>query len=368
MGEHWRVILALVFCHCHDYQSVTKVRRWFEKTDLERVFGIPEITEKMLRNAIDSLQKIDHLELQKSIFENLGRFCDKKFSSVVYDVTNIYFSGVRCHLAKCGKDKGGVRGRRIVQIGLAVTKEHGFPIFHQVHQGNVHDAKIFSQAVVHFKEMGIGSGTIVYDRGVTAKSTVFELSNDGWKVIAGLSCHRGIKKVLAKMDFSKLVSYRNLVKQGDTIFYTASLDHRLGEVDGKIIVVLNQAKKQAQSEERTKNIIAAKKDLDEKKELQDPSLQKYFTKTGRINSHATKRAEKLDGISILFTNTRLSHEEIVRQYFGKDLIEKSFQELKGALCTRNPTCSNVARRKCESTHPTLLSRLHHTNDVSFPAR
>lgn len=334
LGEHWRVILALVYCHCHDYRSVAKVQRWFEITDLQKILGIPEITQKMLRDAITSLQKINHLGLQKSIFEKLKGFCGKDLSSVIYDVTNIYFEGEKCDLAKRGKDKENVRGRRLVQIGLAITKEHGFPIFHQVHQGNVHDAKIFSEAVVHFKEMKIHSGTIVYDRGVTAKSTIFQLSEEGWKVIAGLACHRGIKKVLTKMDFSGLVSYRNLIKQRDTIFYAAVLEHRLGDVGGKIVVVLNPAKKQAQIEERTKNILLAKEELETNLQLSDSSLAKYFTKTGGINSHAIKRDEKLDGISILFTNSRLSREELVHQYFEKDLIEKSFQSLKGVLSIR----------------------------------
>ncbi len=160
LGEHAPAIMALVFCHCHDYRSVAKVERWFKKTDLGKILGIEEISEKMLRDAIQALENIDHLSLQKSIFENILKFCNVKPSSVVYDVTNTYFAGTCAKLAKKGKDKEGVRGRRLIQIGLIVTKEHGFPIFHQVHPGNIHDSKIFGEAVIHLKRLGMGSGII----------------------------------------------------------------------------------------------------------------------------------------------------------------------------------------------------------------
>lgn len=87
-------------------------------------------------------------------------------------------------------------------------------------------------------------------------------------------------------------------------------------------------------EERTKNILTAKDEIDSEEGLSDLSMEKYFTKTGRINSHKVKREEKLDGLSFLFTNSRLSREEIVHLYFGKDLIEKSFHTLKGVLGIR----------------------------------
>lgn len=57
-------------------------------------------------------------------------------------------------------------------------------------------------------------------------------------------------------------------------------------------------------------------------------------KSGKINSHAIKREEKYDGLSFIFTNGKFSQEEIVKMYFGKDLIEKSFQSLKGVLSLR----------------------------------
>ena len=333
LGEHAKVIMALVFCHCHDYQSVVKAERWFKKTDLSQILGIGEVSEKMLRDALAALDKIDQLALQKSIFENVLRFSGVKPSSVVYDVTNTYFTGTCAKLGKQGKDKEGVKGRALIQIGLVVTKEHAFPIFHQVHPGNIHDSKIFDEAVVHLKQFGISGGTIVYDRGITAKNSVWELSGENWKVIAGMPMHRGIKKILSKMDLGDLESYRNRIEQGVTTFYVTTTSYTFGKVRGKLIVLLNPRKKQSQKEARIRNIVEAQRNFLAKKDI-EPKFKVFLTKDGNVNSHAIKREEKLDGLSFIFTNGKFSRQEIVRLYFEKDLIEKSFHAFKGVLSLR----------------------------------
>ena len=59
---------------------------------------------------------------------------------VVYDVTNTYLYGRHCPLAKPGHDKEEVKGRPLIQIG-GVTQTEGFPLFHKVFDGNVHDTR-----------------------------------------------------------------------------------------------------------------------------------------------------------------------------------------------------------------------------------
>lgn len=107
LGEQAHPILTLVYCHCHGYQSVSKIQRWFKKTDLSKIFGIPEMIEGRLRETIYTLGKWDLLALQKSIFEKLMQICEEEVSSVIYDVTNTYFTGTCTSLAKPGRDKQG---------------------------------------------------------------------------------------------------------------------------------------------------------------------------------------------------------------------------------------------------------------------
>ena len=44
-----------------------------------------------------------------------------------------------------------------------------------------------------------------------------------------------------------------------------------------------------------------------------------------------RRGERYDGISVIFSSRDLPEEEIVRGYFEKDRVEKSFRCLKGVM-------------------------------------
>ena len=333
IGEHANAIMTLVFCHCHDYRSVADTEKWFKQTDLAHIFGIENITEKKLRNALEYLETLDHFQLQKSIFEMACKVCEEKPTSVIYDVTNIHFEGIHCEIAKYGKDKKNVKGRRLVQIGLVITKKLGLPIFHQVHPGNIHDAKIFKEAIVLLRRFGIRGGILVHDRGITSKSSILELVDSRWKVVAGVALHAGIKAAISDLDLVSIKKFRNLIRQGKTHFYAASVPYKMSTVKGKLIILVNHYKRQVIQQKRLDRILNAQDNLVNKKEI-DQNLKKYFTKTGKINTHVLNREEKYDGISILFTNGKISKQDSVRLYFEKDLIEKSFQALRGVINIR----------------------------------
>jgi hypothetical protein len=41
---------------------------------------------------------------------------------------------------------------------------------------------------------------MVFDRGITSKTCVSELSNTGWHSLAGIPIHRGIKSAISNLD------------------------------------------------------------------------------------------------------------------------------------------------------------------------
>jgi hypothetical protein len=58
----------------------------------------------------------------------------------------------------------------LVQIGLAVTQKEGFPLFHKVFDGNVHDARTLSDLVTLFGSYRLEAGLFIYDRGIQRRS------------------------------------------------------------------------------------------------------------------------------------------------------------------------------------------------------
>lgn len=84
------------------------------------------MTEGRLREAIDTLGKWDLLDVQKSFFEKLIQICDEEDTSIISDVTNTYFSEISSSPANPRRDKQGIRGRRLIQIGLGLQKNRFF--------------------------------------------------------------------------------------------------------------------------------------------------------------------------------------------------------------------------------------------------
>ncbi len=330
LGYHFAPILALVYCHCHDYKSVRNMKKWFNQVNFYKILGVDEITEKDLHKGLVAIEQMSTRAIEKSVFETLKSKFNDSCEGVLYDVTNTYLHGSRSTLAKVGKDKEGVRGRNIIQVGLALTAKKGLPIFHQLHSGNTSDFKMFQEGIEDLNRFGINSGTIVYDRGMHANDSILRLTNNKWKLIGGVPLHKGIKKFISNIDFDKFKNIRYRLQQGDSVVYARTFFYSMGEVNGKLLVILNPKKKIKLAEERLKKIIEAK---ESGREI-NKDIAIFLKKNGDINHHAIKRKEAYDGVSTLFITGKITIKDAIKTYFDKDLIEKSFMSLKSVLSIR----------------------------------
>jgi len=334
LGDIAAPILTLIFAHCLEYRSVDHAPEWYETTDLPNIFGFQKMPINKLHNAIETLSKRDSSSLQKSVFENLCNLLGEDSSGVVYDATNTHLAGTRSSLANKGKDKEGVRGRKLIQIGLGVTRHLGIPIFHHTREGNIHDTMMFREAIQQFNEMGVRKGLMVFDRGMTSKTCVLELANTGWHSLAGIPIHKGVKAAISNLDLEGIQKFRNIVVQGDTEFFVKPIKFDVGGVSGKLLIMQNSRKRQEISRFRRLKIIKARDDLKNFGIAIPEELEKFFNKKKSINWHAITRSERYDGMSFIFTDAKIAVGEAVHLYFAKDIIERCFKLEKSILNLR----------------------------------
>ncbi len=331
LGEYGDEILSLVFAHCIDYKSINKMGSWFERTDLNMILDLEDLTEARLLAALDSLESQDATALQKTIFNSIKKKYKIDDRGIIYDVTNTYLHGKKCVLGKLGKDKDGVKGRPLIQIGLGVTQLEGIPLFHKVFDGNIHDARTLSDSLTSFKEYGIDNGLIIFDRGVSSKKNQKEIFNLSWKVLCGIPLNTELKTLLQEIiDTRKFVDFKNRVKLKKTTFYVVSRAYSIGDIKGTIAFCFNEQLKNDIRESRFDEVTHAQKLLSERKKIK-PELEKYFDKNGKLLKKVLEEAEGFDGYSCIFTTEKFDKEEMVRLYFDKDLVEKAFQSIKGIV-------------------------------------
>jgi len=334
LGDYAPEILSMVYAHCLDFQSLNQVRQWFARTDLDLILGLEELTEKRLVNALDAIEGFDPIHLQSSIFDRTKRYLGLTPQGVVYDVTNTYFHGSKCRIAKYGHDKEERKGYPLVQIGLAVTQEDGVPILHKTFPGNIHDARTFtdvSNDLVHF---GINRGVAIVDRGTTSRENTQFMAKNGWELLCGLKRDDGVHQKLGRSFSSeKIVKEGKRVRLNQTIFYCSEQTYHHGNVKGRLIIVFNRKKALEMEESRLDEIDAATIRLAKGQTIK-PEMVRFFDKNNNLLPANLDEEKTYDGVSFIFTTSALSIESIVRTYFDKDVVEKCFQSLKGVVRLR----------------------------------
>lgn len=328
LGEYGDYLLSLAYAHCVSPDSLAGMVDWYQKTEIGSLLSVSGVTYKKLIDAIDSVEGMKGSEVQGRIFRRLKEVLNLSTKGYFYDITNIYFYGVCCPLAKYGHNADGWKGRQI-QIGLAVTKGEGIPIFHKVFEGNVFDARTLPDILLHLRGQDIKDICIVWDRGVSSQLNIREAKEMGFEVLCGLPLKAGLKKVADELLGEEIVSMKHRVRLREATFYVKKKRYQIDGIDGYLAVCLNEEGKQAIRERRYDEIDHAIRQIEEKKGIKE-GLKKYIS-GNKVNYKAVALAERYDGISVIFSTRDLSEEEMVNGYFEKDKVEKSFRCMKGIL-------------------------------------
>jgi len=329
LGAYSQEILSLVYAHCVDYRSLNYMPRWFERTDLNFLLHLEGLTEKHLVGALHRLEALEAGAWQRQLFKSLCRRYRLRPAGVIYDVTNTYLYGRQCPLAKLGHDKEGVKGRPLIQMGLAVTQEEGFPLFHKVFDGNVHDARTLQDLVTEFRSYSLGPGLFIYDRGIVSGRNLKDIKRLGWDTLCGIPLQPNLKKFWRPFaDPHPLLQMRYRQRVGQTVFYALLRPYQLDGVRGQLALCLNERQQRDLRESRRDEILYAQKLLAQGQAIK-PGLQRFLDSRGRLLPDQLAAAEEFDGYSCIFSTRRLPPDKILSLYFDKDLVEKAFRSLKG---------------------------------------
>jgi len=328
LGPYSQEILSLVYAHCLDYRSLNYMPSWFERTDLNFLLHLEGLTERRLVGALDSLEALEAETWQRRLFERVCQQYHLRPSGVIYDVTNTYLYGRHCPLAKPGHDKEEVQGRPLIQIGLGVTQEEGFPLFHKVFDGNVHDARTLQDLVTLFGRYELGPGLFIYDRIVSGRN-LQDIKRLHWNALCGMPLNEALKELWrSQANPQQLMQLSHRQRVGQTVFYTLLRPYQLDRVRGKLALCLNERQQRDARESRRDEVLNAQKLLAQGKSIK-PGLERFFDSQGHLLPRKLAEAEEFDGYSCIFCTRPLPQEKMLSLYFDKDLVEKAFRSLKG---------------------------------------
>ena len=259
---------------------------------------------------------------------------------VLTDTTNTYlYGGKHASLAQYGKSKEKRYDRKIVSVGLLVTRD-GVPIGHEVFPGNTHDAKAFTALMASLKgRFQIGRVMLCADRGMVSDEILAALREEKVEYVVG-------SRMTNKAETA--LSYK-----GERWRQIDDLGIRIKElmIGDEVYVVVHNPEEEIHDRERRKEILARlratlKKNPSGSNLLRNSLYRPYVRLRGNaveISRQAIGRKARYDGKYVLRANTELTGEEIAKAYRQLYRVERAFRELKGPFELR-PVYHWVDRR------------------------
>jgi transposase len=202
-----------------NHTSKEQMGRWYQKTDLSRIQKVDGsrlssksfwyafdhlVSEKQIKEekasrglAPNEKMDIDELEailddskieaIEKQLWTNLSKEFGFLLDVVLYDTTNFYHffqPQTPNALGQFGKNKQHRDDKRQVGLQLALLKDLGIPIFHNVYCGHQNDATLFPTAIrvllSRYQEVSQGTErlVLVFDKGNNSRNNISLLEKE----------------------------------------------------------------------------------------------------------------------------------------------------------------------------------------------
>ena len=286
-------ILALVYSQLMGNRTINKMGEWLRFSEIPEVLGIGEVNSIGLYNSLSYFDEEEFKVIERRLKEFFMSI-EGSNRSIVIDVSDTYFEGDSLEIeSRRGKD-GKVKKLR--QFCIATTFKEGFPLLYSSYQGNLSNINIM-------KDMGMklgkeGCEMVVMDRGMSSIENIKMLKSLGIKIICGLRKNNKLIDIIKGIRREEIYRRENRLELKSGSVYIKGIK----DLGGEIIIVYN------------------------------PQLEIY--RNEQAFEKGIDIGEKLYGYSLIYHDTDLVIEEVVKRYYEKDIIERAFKQMKGVIGIR----------------------------------
>ena len=382
------VAKILTFCRCLDPGSYLSAVEWFGTTACNHIVGVNGVhfnESRVYRELTVIEQQKERIE--SWLYQTLKERDEDGMRIIFYDLSDSYFEGRTCTLAKPGRTKAnGFRDKRII-LSILVNSE-GYPFSWEILEDYTSDVGTLKGNFDRWKQkFDLSRLIMVFDRGMVSDENLRHLEGGSCLYITAMD-----KDQIAGVDGSDLERFRDFTEEitekeilskgfsryDDVTYYC---DLGVANNGRRHVLLFNTDLFKVQRGIRKNLIEMAARGLEEEKESLlnakrsrerkatvtriDKSLEKlgmknyldynleevYLTgKTGskiktfdlsyQINEKAIEKAQLTDGVWTIVTNIsedvepeecRLGPEALVKAYRDKNRVEEAFKEVKSFL-------------------------------------
>jgi hypothetical protein len=158
-----RLALFLTYARVAHQGSRLSAARWSEDHAVKEILQVGSFDEDDLCRALEDLEG-RQASIETALAPKVA--APQARALYLYDVTSVYFEGLKNELAEFGYSREGKRGKKQLVAGL-LTDGHGEPISIQLYRGNTGEPPTFLDAVQKLKvRFGAEEVALVGDRGM----------------------------------------------------------------------------------------------------------------------------------------------------------------------------------------------------------
>lgn len=348
-------------------ESTANLPEWIQETILPKLIGLPEdyFTESAFFSALDRVCFKDdnakgYTDFSSLICDEIYKFWRKNHpipgekEILAYDLTPILIFGKGDEFGEKGYNSKNSRKKQI-NLCIIVSKFDKVPVSYHILPGNFNSMSSVKDLLVELINSNLKPGTIIWDRGNTSEDSIKDIEFLGWNLICGVpQTSDAAVKIIEETDVSPTVTNRVKTNDSSTIYAKRGNGVLFGK-EGAGIVYLNSSKRLELIDGRNEALYEiglcldklredySKYSLSEMRDKVHEIMDKFedffkieFDNKGKesefvwtYNDRAIEKVTSLDGKSLLYsTDISIKANEIVKEYFGKDFVEKSFRTLK----------------------------------------
>jgi len=258
---------------------------------------------------------------------------------VFFDTTSIYFEGEGGEtIGQRGHSKDHRPDLKQMVVGM-VLDQHGNPLCSELWPGNTADVKSLVPIVERLKSrFGIGSVSIVADRGMISAATLAEVEKREWKYILGVRMRSSNE---AKAVVARAGRYAEVHPQSDDRDDPSPLKVKQVWVEDarRYVVCVNEDQATKDRHDR-EAVVASLRDAlghGDKSLVGNKGYRKYLRAGGKqftVDEDKIKEEARYDGKWVLTTNTDLPAREVALKYKQLWMVEEVFRSMKSLLDTR----------------------------------
>lgn len=383
------VAKLLAFYRCLDPGSYLSAVEWFETTACNLILDIDpaHFNESRIYRELTAIEKQKE-KIEQWLFQRLKERNEKSMRIIFYDLSDSYFEGRKCSIAKPGRTKAnGFQSRRII-LSLLVNSE-GYPFSWNILEDYTAEVSTLKTNTDLWKQQfNLSKIIMVFDRGMVSDENLQNLENEDRYLyitaldkdqIAGVEAvDLGRFKTITNAAGEQEILSKGLIEYDESTFYE---DLEVYSSGRRHILVFNSDLFKDQRKAREELIEKAMKELEDEKEsllnarksrnlkpteqridkILDKLKVKSFIdyKLESVNLHgkngsligsfnlifkrnvkSIEKAMLTDGIWMLVTNInktlepeeyRLSPKELISAYRDKNRIEEAFRDLKSFI-------------------------------------